>query len=218
MLMRTVSFCQDLCNPSLSRYFIQIIKQEKLCLPSSESSWHFVLIKCIFCRAIVLHIGVSWFLLGCAHVSLPAILDYSMFLLIIHLLVINKYWLWFFPFEDLFGVCVWRRRWWQLSQATVSIPHSVEVLQLCPISHKAFAKVLHPISHHLSGITDGDNRYKQNVRFKLRRNSTKTDEHINQYLKYRQSARRCRCSRTTGHMERYNSKVRTTSQMHTMVG
>ena len=93
MLMRTVSFCQDLWNPSLSWYFIQIIKQEKPRLPSSESSWHFVLIKCIFCRAIVLHIGVLWFLLGGAHVSLPSILDSSVFRLIIHLLVLNKYWL-----------------------------------------------------------------------------------------------------------------------------
>ena len=180
MLMRTVSFCQDLWNPSLSRYFIQIIKQEKPRLPSSESSWHFVLIKWIFCRAIVLDIGVSWFLLRGAHVSLPAIFDSYVFCMIIHLLVLYKYWLWFFQFEDLFGVCVCRRRWWQLSQATVSIPYSVEESQLRPISHKAFAKVLLPIPHHLSGITDGDNQYKQNVRFKLRRNSTKTDEHINQ--------------------------------------
>ena len=62
-------------------------------LSSSESSWHFVLIKCIFCRAIVLHIVVSWFLLGGAHASLPAILDSSVFRLIIHLLVLYKYYL-----------------------------------------------------------------------------------------------------------------------------
>ena len=176
--MQTVSFFQDLWNPSLSRYFIQIIKQEKPRQPSSTCSWHFFLIKCIFCRAIVLHIGVSWFLLWGAHVSLPAILDSSVFRLIIHFLVLNKDWLWFFQFEDLFGVCGWRRRWWQLFQATVSIPRSVKLSQLRPISHKAFVTVLLPIPHHLSVITDGDNQYKQNVRFKLRRNSTKTNEHI----------------------------------------
>ena len=98
--MRTVSFCQDRWNPSLSRYFTQIIKQEKLRLSSSACSWHFVLIKCMPCRAIVLHIGVSWFLLGGAHASLPAILDSSVFRLIIHLLVLNKDWLLFFQFED----------------------------------------------------------------------------------------------------------------------
>ena len=31
--------------------------------------------------------------------------------------------------------------WWQPSQATVSIPRSVQVSQLRPISHKTFAKV-----------------------------------------------------------------------------
>ena len=38
-------------------------------------------------------IGVSWFLLGGAHVRLPAISDSSVLRLIIHLLVLNKYWL-----------------------------------------------------------------------------------------------------------------------------
>ena len=33
--------------------------------------------------------------------------------------------------------------------------------------------------HHLGGNTDGDNRHIQNVRFKLCRNSTKTNQHIN---------------------------------------
>ena len=55
--------------------------------------------------------------------------------------------------------------------------------------------------HHLGGNTDRDNRYKQNVRFKLRKNSTKTNQHINQYLKYKQFDRRYRCLLTTGHME-----------------
>ena len=71
------------------------------------------------------------------------------------------------------------------------------------------------ILRHLSGNMDWSNRYKQNVRFKLRKNSSKTNKHVNQYLKYKQYSRCWLFYLITGHMEQNNLKVRSTGWTHT---